>query len=94
MLDKHELSTMVLAQRADRKDAEIARWKENHKTVVATKRGVEVRLRSALDGLQAIYTLCAARPENADPEAMLKAIHQIAGNAFDEATAVSNGEQK
>lgn len=62
------------------------RLRANHKDCVETKRRTETRLRAALDGLQAVYTLCAARPSNADPEAMLKAIYQMSGDAFEEAT--------
>lgn len=70
------------------KNAEPARWKANHKNAVETKRRTGARLKVALQGLQEIYILCVARPENADPEAMLKAIHQIAGDAFEKATDI------
>lgn len=65
---------------------ELERLRANHRDVVETKRRTDARLRAALDGLQAIYTLCAARPANADPEAMLKAIYQMAGDSFEKAT--------
>lgn len=72
--------------RVDHLERQIEIWKANHKDAINKKRGTEARLRAALDGLQAIYTLCVARPDNADPEAMLKAIHRIAGDAFEKAT--------
>ncbi len=73
--------TILMAER-EAKDRALA----NHKDAVETKRRTDARLRAALEGLQAIYTLCAARPSNADPEAMLRVIYQMAGDAFEKAT--------
>lgn len=66
---------------------EAMRWRENHKTVVATKRGVDARLKVALAALQQIYDVCG---DNAGEECghrlALSFVRQVAGNAFEKAT--------
>lgn len=59
--------------------AENERLRLNHKDVVETKRGTDARLKTALAGLQQIYTVCG-------DDAPSAFIRQIAGEAFEAAT--------
>lgn len=66
---------------------EAMRWRENHKTVVATKRGVDARLKIALAALQQIYDVCGDNaPESCNARMALAFVREVAGSAFEKAT--------
>lgn len=63
------------------------RWKANHKDAIATKRGTDARLKTALAALQQIYDVCRENaPESCDARMALAFVYEVAGDAFEKAT--------
>jgi hypothetical protein len=81
-----------LEQDRDEWRREAMRWKENHKTVVATKRGVDARLKTALAALQQIYDVCKDNaPESCNQRMALAFVGEVAGDAFEKVTTNVRG---
>jgi hypothetical protein len=70
---------------------EAVHWRENHKSVVATKRRTDVRLKMAIAALQDIYNICgsnALSKDNCRAQCQtIEFIGIIAGEAFEEITS-------
>lgn len=71
---------------------EAMRWRANHKNVVATKRGIEARLKTALAALQQIYDICKDNaPESCNQRMALAFVGEVAGDAFEKVTTNIRG---
>ncbi len=76
-------------------DPELERLRANHKDAVETKRRTNDRLKAAIAGLQQIYDTARDNDtDTCDHRMALKFIRLVAGDAFEKATAQTNGKEK